>query len=121
MAVPPLADSGPGEPAGTVRRSACTVWAERFRLVIFAVNGITVFAAGLLIQVLLIRYAGMSHVTSYVTQTVISVQLSFLLSRYLTWRDRQVAVMRAWSSSIFSSSRSPGSGWPRTRAWTGSG
>jgi cellulose synthase/poly-beta-1,6-N-acetylglucosamine synthase-like glycosyltransferase/putative flippase GtrA len=95
MAVPLLADSGPGEPAGAVRRAVRTVWAERFRLVIFAVNGITVFAAGLLIQVLLIRYAGMSHVTSYVMQTIISVQLSFLLSRYLTWRDRQVAVMRA--------------------------
>jgi glycosyltransferase XagB len=70
-------------------------WAHWFRLVIFAVNSMNVFAVGLLIQVLLVRYEHMSHVTSYIAQTVTSVQLSFLLSRYLSWRDRDMGVVRA--------------------------
>src|SRR5580700_3701008 len=37
-------------------------WEHRFRLVIFSVNGINVFAVGLLIQVILVRYANMGHV-----------------------------------------------------------
>ena len=50
-----------------------------------------VFAIGLLIQVILVQYAGMGHVSSYIAQTVASVQISFLLSRYLTWGDRHIA------------------------------
>jgi cellulose synthase/poly-beta-1,6-N-acetylglucosamine synthase-like glycosyltransferase/putative flippase GtrA len=76
-------------------RLARRVWDHRFRLVLFAVNGMNVFAVGLLIQVLLVRYAHMGHVSSYIVQTAISVQLNFLLSRYLTWRDRNVSFGRA--------------------------
>jgi cellulose synthase/poly-beta-1,6-N-acetylglucosamine synthase-like glycosyltransferase/putative flippase GtrA len=76
-------------------RLARRVWDHRFRLVIFAVNGMNVFAVGLLVQVLLVKYAHMGHVSSYIVQTAISVQLNFLLSRYLTWRDRNVAFVRA--------------------------
>jgi len=54
-----------------------------------------VFAVGLLVQVLLVKYAHMGHVSSYIVQTVISVQLNFALSRYMTWRDRNVAFVRA--------------------------
>jgi len=54
-----------------------------------------VFAVGLLVQALLIKYAGMGHVSSYIVQAVISVQLNFALSRYLTWRDRNAAFVRA--------------------------
>ena len=54
-----------------------------------------VFAVGLLIQVLLVRYLGMGHISSYIAQTVVSVQISFLLSRFLTWRDRAVAFVQA--------------------------
>ena len=54
-----------------------------------------VFAVGLLIQVLLVRYAGMGHVASYIAQTITSVQISFLLSRYMTWRDRNVPFLSA--------------------------
>jgi cellulose synthase/poly-beta-1,6-N-acetylglucosamine synthase-like glycosyltransferase/putative flippase GtrA len=76
-------------------RLARRVWDHRFRLVIFAVNGMNVFAVGLLIQVLLVTYARMGHVPSYIVQTALSVQLNFVLSRYLTWRDRNVAFVRA--------------------------
>jgi putative flippase GtrA len=71
------------------------VWAQRLRIALFAINGINVFAVGLLIQVLLVRYEGMGHVSSYIVQTVASVQMNFLLSRFLTWRDRDVHLIRA--------------------------
>ena len=58
-------------------------------------NGLNVFAIGLLIQVILVQYAGMGHVPSYVAQTIASVQFNFLLSRYVTWRDRNVVFVRA--------------------------
>ncbi len=88
------ADSG-GAYNGGLRPVASRAWEHRFRLALFAANGMNVFAVGLLIQVILVRYAGMGHVSSYIVQTVASVQMSFLLSRYVTWRDRNVAFLRA--------------------------
>lgn len=79
---------------GHLRHLASRAWEERVRLVLFAVNGLLVFAVGLLIQVILVRYAGMGSVLSYIVQTIVSVQLGFLLSR-LTWRDRDVAMLPA--------------------------
>ena len=70
---------------------AARVWGQRTRLTIFGLNGTAVFAAGLMIQIILVQYAGVGHVPSYIAQTVASIQLSFLLSRYLTWRDRSVS------------------------------
>jgi putative flippase GtrA len=81
--------------ANGLLRLASRAWEERARLLLFAVNGTNVFAIGLLMQVLLIRYAHIGHVPSYVAQTVFSVQMNFLLSRYLTWRDREVAFWQA--------------------------
>ena len=81
------------------RSLASRAWDQRSRLVVFGANGINVFAVGLLIQVILVRYAGMGPVTSYIAQTILSVQLSFLLSRYLTWRDRNVPFL--WSIARF--------------------
>jgi putative flippase GtrA len=75
--------------AGLVAR----VWDQRTRLTIFGLNGTAVFAAGLMIQIVLVQYAGMAHVPSYIAQTVASIQLSFLLSQYLTWRDRSVTFL----------------------------
>ena len=80
---------------GDLRRLASRAWEERFRLAVFAANGMNVFAVGLLIQVVLVRYMGMGHVPSYIVQTIVSVQLSFLLSRFVTWRDRDVAMLSA--------------------------
>ncbi len=78
-----------------VRRVTKRAWEQRSRLAIFAINGMNVFVVGLLIQVVLIRFTGMGHVPSYIVQTIASVQMNFLLSRYLTWRDRNVAFLRA--------------------------
>jgi putative flippase GtrA len=80
---------------GALRRLASKAWQHRLRIVLFAVNGMNVFAIGLLIQVILVRYAGMGHVSSYIAQTIASVQISFLLSRYLTWGDRDIAFLPA--------------------------
>jgi putative flippase GtrA len=61
----------------------------------FGTIGFTVFLAGLALQVALVRLAGMGNVTSYVIKTLASVQLSLLLNRYLTWRDRDILMIRA--------------------------
>ncbi|HEY2521527.1 MAG TPA: GtrA family protein [Streptosporangiaceae bacterium] len=84
----PAAARGP-RAAGSVVRAR--VWGQRTRLTIFGLNGTAVFAAGLMIQIILVQYLGMAHVPSYIVQTLVSIQLSFLLSRYLTWRDRSVS------------------------------
>lgn len=78
-----------------LRHLASRACEHRLRLVIFAANGLNVFAVGLLIQVILVQYADMGHITSYIVQTIASVQLNFLLSRYVTWRDRDVAFLQA--------------------------
>lgn len=61
----------------------------------FGTIGFTVFLAGLALQVALVQLAGMGNVTSYVIKTLASVQLSLLLNRYLTWRDRDILMIRA--------------------------
>jgi putative flippase GtrA len=95
----PLVHGRPADSNGasdsTSRGLASKAWNQRFRLLLFAINGINVFAAGLLIQVILVRYADMGHISSYIVQTVISVQMSFLLSRFLTWGDRDVPLARS--------------------------
>ena len=65
------------------------------RISYFAVNGLTVFIIGIAIQVMLIDYVGMSHDLSYMIQTALSVQLNFILSRYVTWWDRNTPFLGA--------------------------
>jgi putative flippase GtrA len=72
------------------RGALAGLWSAR-RLATFAVNGVIVFVAGLALQYALIKFLHLSHVVSYVIQTVFSVQLNFALSRLLTWRDRAVS------------------------------
>jgi putative flippase GtrA len=67
----------------------------RKRLVIFAANGLLVFVLGVAVQWALIHRLGMGNVSSYIAKSVLSVQLTFLLSRYLTWGDRDIALLAA--------------------------
>jgi putative flippase GtrA len=67
----------------------------RKRLVAFGASGLLVFALGVVVQWALIHRLGMSSVSSYVVKSVLSVQLTFLLSRYLTWGDRNLALLPA--------------------------
>jgi putative flippase GtrA len=73
------------------RGALAGLWGVRWRLATFAVNGVIVFAAGLALQFALIKFLHLSHVVSYIIQTMFSVQLNFALSRLLTWRDRAVS------------------------------
>ena len=77
------------------RGAIAALWGAHRRLLTFAANGLVVFAFGVAVQYALIHSLGMSHVKSYVIQTVLSVQVSFLLSRFLTWRDRRVGAASA--------------------------
>jgi putative flippase GtrA len=61
------------------------------RLGTYGLIGAVVFLAGVGLQVGLVRLAGMSHLASYAIQTAVSIQLSYLLNRLITWRDRDVA------------------------------
>jgi putative flippase GtrA len=67
----------------------------RKRLLIFAANGVLVFCLGVAVQLALIHQLKMGNLSSYLVKTVLSVQLTFLLSRYLTWRDRNLAWLPA--------------------------
>jgi putative flippase GtrA len=98
LAVETVADTAlprEGAEADSPQGLVASIRQHRLRLAVFALNGTAVFAAGLILQVVLVRYTHMADVLSYVIQTVTSVQMSFVLSRYLTWRDRDVAVLPA--------------------------
>jgi putative flippase GtrA len=59
-----------------------------FRFSLFALIGGLVFIAGLALQVVLVRYARTGADWSYAAQAIFSIELSYLLNRYVTWRDR---------------------------------
>jgi hypothetical protein len=77
------------------RRSMSALWGARKRLGTFAVNGLLVFVFGVAVQWALIHRLAMGNVSSYMVKSVLSVQLTFLLSRYLTWGDRDIALLSA--------------------------
>lgn len=66
----------------------------------FGVVGVTVMAAGFLTLLLLVQVAGIDPHLAYLVQALVSVELSFVMSRYWTWRDRRgrtpAAVAREW-------------------------
>jgi putative flippase GtrA/GT2 family glycosyltransferase len=61
-----------------------------FRFSLFALIGGGVFVAGLGLQVLLVRYAHFGPDPAYAVQAIFSIELSYLLNRHLTWRDRSI-------------------------------
>jgi putative flippase GtrA len=63
---------------------------NRVRIILAAINGLIAFLFGLGVGTAFIRLAGMERVTAYILQNIFSTQLSFLLARYVTWRDRRV-------------------------------
>jgi putative flippase GtrA len=70
---------------------------HRFRFSLFALIGGGVFIAGLALQILLVRYARLGPDSSYAAQAIFSIELSYLLNRHLTWRDRSVGW---WSAAV---------------------
>jgi putative flippase GtrA len=86
----PIMETTAGQPG-----AMSAIWGTRKRLLIFAANGVLVFCLGVVVQLALIHQLKMGNVSSYLVKTVLSVQLTFLLSRYLTWRDRNLAWLPA--------------------------
>ena len=58
------------------------------RFVVFSAIGGAVFVMGLALQAVLTGAGHMQPIASYAIQAVVSVESSFLLNRWLTWRDR---------------------------------
>ena len=58
------------------------------RFVVFSAIGGSVFLMGLGVQAVLTGMWHLSPLVSYLIQAVVSVETSFLLNRWLTWRDR---------------------------------
>ena len=56
---------------------------------------LNVCAVGLLIQIVLVRYARMNILTAYVVQAIATTQWNFLLTCHLFWRDQQMRRLRA--------------------------
>ncbi len=74
---------------------------HRFRFSLFALIGGGVLAAGLALQIVLVRYAHLGPDPAYAAQAVFSIELSYLLNRYLTWRDRSAGWWAAaWKFNV---------------------
>jgi putative flippase GtrA/GT2 family glycosyltransferase len=67
------------------------------RFVLFSAIGGTVFLMGLGLQALLTGRWHVQPVASYLIQAIVSVEASFLLNRWLTWRDRST---RFWLAFV---------------------
>jgi putative flippase GtrA/GT2 family glycosyltransferase len=66
------------------------------RFVVFSAIGGFVFLMGLGLQAVLTGSWHLLPVISYAIQAVVSVETSFLLNRWLTWRDRGIPFWRAF-------------------------
>jgi putative flippase GtrA len=90
----------PGEPAliATVLnepRPSARSFARRFRRELsFAAVGLGVMAVGFATLLILVRRFGVNPHLAYLIQAVLSVELSFVLSRYWTWGDRRGSSVR---------------------------
>lgn len=80
-------------------REIAQALAQLLRIVKFASVGIAVAAIGFGLLFLLVDGVGLSKTTSYLIEAAVSVELNFLGSRYITWRDRrkQSGFWRSWA------------------------
>jgi putative flippase GtrA len=62
----------------------------------FSAVGGFVFLLGLALQAFLVQVCRVGSDPSYLAQGFVSIQASFLLSYYWTWRDARVPFWRAW-------------------------
>jgi putative flippase GtrA len=82
----------------TAMPASALALASRYRRQLsFGVVGVAVMAVGFAVLVVLVDGLGVSPPLAYFVQAIISVELSFALSRYWTWRDRRGATRsEAW-------------------------
>jgi 4-amino-4-deoxy-L-arabinose transferase-like glycosyltransferase/glycosyltransferase involved in cell wall biosynthesis/putative flippase GtrA len=83
----------PNSAVGAVGDVAHRHW---IRFAVFGAIGGLVFVAGLALQILLVHVLHVGAVLAYIAQGVFSVQLSFLLNRYVTWRERSLPFLVSW-------------------------
>lgn len=69
---------------------------HKTRFLTFAAIGGGIFLLGLALQVILVSGIGMVPVQAYIVQGVLTIQLSLVLNRFLTWRDRDVSFLQAF-------------------------
>jgi glycosyltransferase involved in cell wall biosynthesis/putative flippase GtrA len=70
--------------------------AHGVRFTIFSAIGGVIFLLGLGLQAALTGHWHVPAFASYIAQAVVSVELSFVLNRWLTWRDRDTALRTAF-------------------------
>src|SRR5215472_2242058 len=70
---------------------------RKSRFLIFSAIGGFVFVLGLAVQVWLTGALHVHPEYSYLAQAVVSVEVSFALNRWLTWRDRDTPLLRAFA------------------------
>lgn len=109
QAAPSPAEFVPGAPArrgwnegwsaasGRHAAASSPRWRRGSRFIIFSAIGGFVFLMGFGLQVVLTGGLHVLPVVSYLVQAVASVEASFLLNRWLTWRDRSTPF---WSAFI---------------------
>ena len=85
---PGRVDGAPASPGGRHAGAPHAVDQHTVRFTVFAAIGGSIFVAGLAIQAGLTGQLHLAAFASYLVQAVVSVEASFLLNRWLTWRDR---------------------------------
>jgi glycosyltransferase involved in cell wall biosynthesis/putative flippase GtrA len=89
----------------TLRDTTADPWWRRqlavhgLRFTSFSLIGVLVLLSGIAVQALLVR-ARTGPYGSYAGQAVFSIELSFLLNRWLTWRDRQAGWAAWWKFNV---------------------
>ena len=83
------------DPAADRRQAGAARPSEAARFVSFGIIGGFVFLLGLAVQIVLVRRWHFDAISSYIIQGFISVQASFLLNRFWTWRDVGVPFFKA--------------------------
>ena len=66
------------------------------RFLLFSAIGGFVFLIGFGLQAWMTSLLHISAILSYLAQAVLSIETSFLLNRWLTWRDRDTPFLRAF-------------------------
>jgi putative flippase GtrA/GT2 family glycosyltransferase len=96
--------TAPAVPAGTrsggrhaaPRSVAVPAVFDRSRFLLFSAIGAVVFLLGFGLQAALTSGLHVQPVLSYLAQAVLSIETSFVLNRWLTWRDRDTPLLTAF-------------------------
>jgi putative flippase GtrA len=84
---PPVAAAGYGRHRKPSPRISEIVARHWMRFTSFSAIGGGVFALGLALQIIFVRYLHLVPDVSYLGQGIISIQVSFLANYFWTWRD----------------------------------